>query len=230
MKMKKLLTLFSAVIITGSMTANVYADTLLEKDGVKYRISDGGDNMGLYTGWTSREGKRYYYKDGKQLKNCWLTAGGEKKYYLTGSGEAATGKLTISGVEYEFDGSGEIIYDKWGITLSIDDVSATGCTAVFSRKGGSCKDYLNAAGHALLERFENEEWTAVKTLSMEHSVVWDVETKFITEEEPACFSHDWQWLYGELSPGKYRIAMDVTDNSSFFDDDTVWYTADFEIE
>lgn len=230
MKMRNLIALCAAAAMISGMTANVYADTLETREGLKYRISDTGEDMGLYSGWTSRDRKRYYYKDGEMKRNCWLTSGGEKKNYLTDSGEAATGITVISGTEYEFDRTVKLVPDKWGVTFSIEDVTPTGCTAIFSRSGGSFKGYLNAGGNCFLERCENEEWSTVEALPLDCGMTFSVETKLITEEEPARFDHNWQWFYGELDPGEYRIAMNVTDNSSFTDDDERWYIAYFTIE
>lgn len=103
MKAKKFLALAAAVLTMICVPLNAYADTLTERDGLKYCVSDSGEDMGLYSGWTKKGGDRYYYKNGEMKKNCWLRSKGVRKYFLQADGKAAAGKVTIQGVEYEFD-------------------------------------------------------------------------------------------------------------------------------
>lgn len=49
---------------------NAYADTLTERDGLKCRVSDSDEDMGLYSGWTKKGGDSYYYKNGEMKKDC----------------------------------------------------------------------------------------------------------------------------------------------------------------
>lgn len=230
MKMRTLIALCAAAAMMTGMTANVYADTLETRDGLKYRISDNGEDMGLYSGWTSRDGKRYYYKDGEMKRNCWLTSGGEKKYYLTGSGEAATGKLTVDGVEYEFDERGKVVPDKWGLTLTAKDVTPTGCTLEFIQSGGSPTGELFTGTYYSLEIYKNGEWTAAEMLPQEYDIAWPAVAWPIEANCSADFEENWQWLYGDLAPGKYRIGKQVTDFRRTADYDEKMYYAYFEIE
>ena len=135
MKMKKLLAAATAVLAMALVPVNVYADTLAEKDGLKYLVSDSGGES-LYSGWTKKGSSYYYYINGVMKKNCWLTSNGVKKYFLQADGTRATGKVTVQGVEYEFDENGVIVPDAWGVSLTAKEVTPTGCTVAFAQSGG----------------------------------------------------------------------------------------------
>ncbi|OLS03218.1 immunoglobulin-like domain-containing protein [Tissierella creatinophila] len=44
------------------------------------------------------------------------------------------------------------------------------------------------------------------------------------------FKVDWQWLYGELEPGEYRIIKDISNLEDSGDYKTYYLAAEFEIE
>ena len=56
-------------------------------------------------GLVKKNGKSYYYKKGKMLKNRWVTVN-KKKYYLGADGAAKTGWYTIGSKTYYFGTSG----------------------------------------------------------------------------------------------------------------------------
>lgn len=216
MNVKKFFAAAAAAVLTVSCTtANVSADTLEERDGLKYRISESGEDLGLYSGWTARGGKRYYFKDGERKKNCWLTSKGKRKYFLQADGTLATGKVTLNGVEYEFDEKGAIVPDEWGLTLTAKDVTPTGCTIVFTRSGENTGE-LGTGSPFVIERYKNGKWTEVELIN---DIDWTDEG-WIIGDTSAEFKEKWKNIYGELSAGKYRIGKDV---------DRKMYYAYFEI-
>lgn len=230
MKVKKIIAIAAAVFTMSCMTVNVCADTLEDRDGLKYRISDSGENLGLYSGWTTRGDERYYFKDGVRKKNCWLTSKGKRKYFLQANGTLATGKVTIEGVEYEFDGKGVIIPDEWGLTLTAKDVTPTSCTIVFTQSGGNPTGELETGSPFKLEQYKNGKWAAVEILPHEYDIAWTAEAWVIGENKSIEFSEKWNLLYGELPAGKYRIGKDIMDFRKSGDYDRKMYYAYFEID
>lgn len=82
------ITIFLTILLTINLfSINLLAATLTENNGLKYIEQENGD-MNLYTGWIrkTRSDKHFYYKNGKLLKNCWLTKKGDRQYYLTSDG------------------------------------------------------------------------------------------------------------------------------------------------
>ena len=230
MKMKKLLAVSAALLAMSFSSVNVFADTIAERDGLKYRISDSGEEIGLYSGWTKKGDDYYYYKDGARKKNCWLTANGEKKYFLQADGTRATGKVTVQGVEYEFDENGVIVPDAWGLTFTAKDVTPTGCTVVFTQSGGNpTGEEMFTGTYSIVERYKNGEWGEVEWLPQEYDVAWAAVALIINENDSTEFNEGWGTIYGVLPAGKYRIGKKVTDFRKAGDYDEKMYYAYFEI-
>lgn len=229
MNAKRFLAVAAAVIAMSCVPVNVCADTLTERDGLKYLVSDSGAES-LYSGWTKKGGDRYYYKDGVMKKNCWITSKGVKKYFLQADGSRATGKVTIRGVEYEFDENGVLLPDAWGLTLTAKDVTPTSCTLVFTQSGGDPTGELETGSPFVIEQYKNGEWTELKTIYPEDDpIFWTDEGWLIYKNESAEFKTGWKDIYGELPAGKYRIGKDVDDFRKTADYDTKMYYAYFEI-
>ncbi len=123
MKISFKLTAAALAAITSMSCASVtaYADKLKTVDGTLYRYSDSGEVKGKYTGWVKTSKGRYYYKNGKKIKNKWLKLNGQPTYYLGKNGRAMTGPVYLSnGALYHFDDNGKL---KYRIRLIIDEIT-----------------------------------------------------------------------------------------------------------
>ncbi len=227
MKVKKFLAVAAAALTMSCVPLNAYADALAERDGLKYLVSDSGAES-LYSGWTKKGGDRYYYKNGVMKKNCWITSKGVRKYFLQADGKMAVGKVTVQGVEYEFDENGALVPDAWGLTLTAKDVTPTGCTVVFAQSGGNPTGELDTGTYFKLEQYKNGEWTDVETLR--DDIAWPAIGIPIDKNSSREVNAKWQELYGELPAGKYRIGKDVLDFRKTADYDRKMYYAYFEIK
>lgn len=229
MKAKKILALGTAILTVWCMPVNIFADTLVQRDGLKYLVSDSGEEKGLYSGWSKKGDDYYYYKDGVMKKNCWIMSEGKKKYFLRSDGSRAVGNVTIRGVSYKFDSKGVIMPDEWGVELSVKDVSPTGLTVVFTQSGGHPSGELITGTYFTVERYENGSWQTVDEIPSEYDRVWDDIAWIIAMDETREFEESWKGLYGELPAGQYRIGKEVTDFRRTADYDNKMYWAYFEI-
>lgn len=216
--MKKILKATAAILAAATMTFTVpmtaAAASLKADDGLMY-IQEDSSEASLYTGWTKKAGKRYYYKDGVKKKNCWVTSKGERKYYLTGDGSAAVGKVTISGVEYEFDEKGRLVKDDWGITVTAEDVTADGLKMVFTfeRPADNCTNSLITSegkyisvftgDEYLIEKYEDGKWKEVPYKA--DGWVWTDMASEMNGGSEFKFDINWKELYGTLESGRYRV-------------------------
>lgn len=229
MNAKRFLAAAAAALMIACTPVNAYADTLAERDGLKYRVSDSGEES-LYSGWTKKGGDRYYYKDGIMKKNCWITSKGKKKYFLQADGTRATGKVTVQGVEYEFDENGVLLPDAWGLTLTAKDVTPTSCTLVFTQSGGNPTGELETGSPFVIEQYKNGEWTELKTIYPEDDPIqWTEESWLIDKNNSVEFKERWKNIYGELPAGKYRICKEIFDCGGSGDNYKKTYYAYFEI-
>lgn len=121
--------------------------------------------------------------------------------------------------------------DKWGIRLWAEDVTKTGLTIVCEQFGGNPTGNLQTGAWYTLEVMnENNEWEKVEYLPQEHEVVWNSIAYGIKKNDQTEFEINWEWLYGEIDEGHYRIGKEIMDFRQAGDFDKDVYYADFFVE
>lgn len=201
------------------LSINSSAKALIESEGLKFIEQENGD-MVLYTGWTKKSDKRFYYKNGKMIKNKWLTSKGVRKYYLTDDGSAATGKVTISGTEYEFDDKGRLVLDKWNVKMETTDVSETGLTLVVTISDDSFKGEYTYGVPYTIEKYSENIWQPLTVINDDISWV-DIELMFDVGINK--YTYRWEDLYGQLPKGRYRICKEIRKYTGGECEDKVYY-------
>ncbi|MBO6230101.1 MAG: hypothetical protein J6O50_06000 [Ruminiclostridium sp.] len=81
---KLLAAALAAITAMSCTSATAFADTLKVVDGVTYRYSDSGEQLGKYTGWAKTSKGKVYYKNGVKV----------------------TKNTTIKGIRYKFNKNG----------------------------------------------------------------------------------------------------------------------------
>ena len=119
-------------------------------------------------------------------------------------------------------------YD-WGIALTAEDVSPTGLTLTCTQSGGSPTGELQTGSYYSLEVLEGESWTAVEQRPQEYDVAWTAEAWVIPMEDSVQWTVDWDWLYGSLPAGTYRLGKEITDFRDSGDYDKQMAYAQFTI-
>lgn len=119
--------------------------------------------------------------------------------------------------------------DKWGITFRADDVTPKGIILKIEQFGGHPSGELQTGVAYLLETTVNDEWQPVKTKSGKplvwNSIAYGIKKNNITE-----MKIDWQYAYGELKPGFYRLSKEIMDFRAAGDYDKETYHVYFSIE
>ncbi|MBR2041962.1 MAG: hypothetical protein IJ945_06300 [Oscillospiraceae bacterium] len=115
--------------------------------------------------------------------------------------------------------------DEWGITFSVSDVTATGATVIFTQTGGNPTGELTTGSYYRIEK-DGKELPYVT----EGNIGWTSEAYMIPPEGSYKTTISWEWLYGELEPGTYRIYKGVSDWRAPGDSDGKEYSAEFVIE
>lgn len=118
--------------------------------------------------------------------------------------------------------------DKWGLTLTADDITPKGLTIKFEQFGGAPTGELQTGDWYTLETTVDDEWQPVEPLRSDyawHTVAYGLRERDITE-----FQVDWEWLYGELPPGFYRLSKKVHDFRGTGDFDEEIYEVTFTVE
>ena len=152
---------------------------------------------------------------------------------ITNDSERDTEQVTDKTTEpvlVEGSTESKTIQDKrnWGITLSAEDVTATGMTLVCTQFGGAPTGELQTGSEYKLYILKAGSWIEVSTVIKEYG--WDAVAYMIPSNESREFEINWEWLYGELPAGNYRIGKEIMDFRAVGDYDTEWYYAEFEIQ
>ncbi|MGN0643043.1 MAG: immunoglobulin-like domain-containing protein [Huintestinicola sp.] len=107
----------------------------------------------------------------------------------------------------------DIASEEWGISMSAENITPTGLTAVFTRNGGDpVGEYMTGTSYFLEEYFDGE-WKPRQYLPQEYEICWDSVGYIIADGSESRFDINWEQLYGSLENGKYRIGKDVQTGS-----------------
>ena len=120
--------------------------------------------------------------------------------------------------------------NKWGITLEVDNVTATGLTIICNHSGGENVAELDTGSYYVIQKLEKTGWVDVEYLTQEYELGWTLEAWIIQKEGTTQWDVNWEWLYGQLPTGEYRIGKEIMNfrGSGDFDKEMVY--ADFIIE
>ena len=97
--------------------------------------------------------------------------------------------------------------NDWGITLKTENVTPKGLTVICEQSGGENIAELNTGSYYVIQRYD-KEWTNVEYLPQEYDISWTSEAWIITKDSSNSWDVDWEWLYGELPVGSYRIGKE----------------------
>ncbi|MBS5934216.1 MAG: hypothetical protein KIC94_15260 [Clostridiales bacterium] len=114
-----------------------------------------------------------------------------------------------------------------GISMSVQMDSVTKKGAVITLLNKSDKDYQYGDQY-YLQKHEDGRWYDVPYVIENYGfndIAYGLEKNNKSE-----FKVDWNWLYGELEPGEYRIVKDIMDFRDTGDYDVYTLTAEFIIE
>lgn len=97
----------------------------------------------------------------------------------------------------------------WGVSLSATNVTPTGLTVVFTQSGGSDAAELTTGSYYVIQKRSGQSWEDVETLIPKSELAWTAEAIIIFKNESRPLETNWEWLYGALPAGEYRIGKEV---------------------
>lgn len=101
--------------------------------------------------------------------------------------------------------------NQWGVTLEVDNVTANGLTMICTQSGGNPSGELQTGSDYVLEECINGNWYKVEYIIDEYNVSWTAEARIIPMNDSVSWDFNWEYLYGELAAGEYRIGKDIMD-------------------
>lgn len=131
---------------------------------------------------------------------------------------------TREGGAYIYNSDYDLDLDQIGLSFTLKNISSTGATLVFRNYDVDAPTGdLEYGDDFMLEVQKGDIWEEVP-ISLEgnyafNSIAYTIPTKGISEREL-----DWEWLYGALAPGTYRIRKSIHDfrGSGDFDEYTAY--------
>jgi len=106
-------------------------------------------------------------------------------------------------------------YDKddfydWGIRLDTENVTSTGLTLLCTQSGGEFEGELHTGSPFSLSVYKDDQWQPVEETPSEYERTWTMEAWMIPKNDVVRWDVNWEFLYGELEPGLYRITKSIT--------------------
>lgn len=118
------------------------------------------------------------------------------------------------------------IPEKWLPVLHLETASATGATVVFRQEHDIGNNLVLCGNDYFLEQYTGSGWQPLPTLTEDPTFVTNAFVIMAIPREDI----DWQWLYGTLSPGHYRLGKTVTLHSNTENRETDTVYAEFTIK
>ena len=129
-------------------------------------------------------------------------------------------KVTVPAVEDEG-------FPNWGLTLSVKNVTESGLTLVCTQSGGELTGELQTGSDYKLIVLK-EAWEDVPTIIEDYG--WNMIAYMVAKNDVTEFEYDWEWMYGKLPPGTYRMIKGFTQFREAGDYDDFAYWVEFEIK
>lgn len=114
------------------------------------------------------------------------------------------GLILLSGCEKEYNESKYIVTDVENVSISIQDISLSGATITIRDINENPYTYSE---WYKIEKEENGKWYELKTIIDDYG--FNEMAYFPDENNEVKFVINWEWLYGKLSLGSYRILKQV---------------------
>ncbi len=119
--------------------------------------------------------------------------------------------------------------DAWGISLSTKNVSRSGLTVTIRQFGGNFSGEIQTNDWFFLEGHSEAGWHPIEKVLTDETTAWNDTLHLIRQNEETDFDIDWQWLYGELPPGYYRLTKEIVKHCDLGDYETRQYSTYFLI-
>ena len=118
-------------------------------------------------------------------------------------------------------------FPNWGLTLSVKDVTESGLTLVCTQSGGELTGELQTGSDYKLIVLK-DAWEDVPTIIEDYG--WDMIAYGVSKNDVTEFEYNWEWLYGKLPAGTYRMVKGFTEYRETGDYDNFTYWTEFEIK
>ena len=130
--------------------------------------------------------------------------------------------MAMCGCQPSYPSPYEIVECEDGFVISVDEasVSPTGLTVVITND--TDQDYSYGAWYRV-EKKKHDNWVQVNPITYWGQNDW---LDGVGANSTKSIVYEWEWYYGELKPGEYRIVLELQPGESEYR----YYAAEFVIE
>ncbi len=115
----------------------------------------------------------------------------------------------------------------WSISMQAQNVTPFGLTLAITRSGGYVQGDIEYGPEFSLEKLENGQWAPVPTLDAEYD--FPAEAYVIDKDTTETEEIKWEYMYGNLPKGKYRLCRQFQNADDKSDLGKITVYASFEI-
>ena len=116
---------------------------------------------------------------------------------------------------------------NWGIQLDAENVTSSGLTLVVTQAGTIPDGTLTTGQPYFIQKKENNNWISLEPLL--EAWGWTTEAWIISMNDTARWDVSWEWLFGKLQSGQYRIGKDIYLETVSGNREQAVYYVEFEI-
>ena len=138
-------------------------------------------------------------------KICWVLLA----LLLVGGCSAPTAQTTTTVTETITAAPESVKAEDWGVTMRLEKEKPTGVELILDRSGSDKTDEIMCGSDYVLEQKVDGEWKAVPQKDPDMMVAWTAEAYTIPAGGEHRFTYDWDWLYGSLPAGEYRVGKNI---------------------
>lgn len=220
----------------------IYGDTLSLTDSETITINT-DDNLITYSSspissyltygeYSNSEGNSYTFTDEKGIKHSFTIEENSinynnKRFVYYNDENQATQKLTDNIPNKSVADNKYNQFDKCTMEIVEGTITAAGLTV---RLKSTNENETFYGSYYRIEKYENSEWKEVQHQKLQGELGWTAEAYPIPTDGFSDCVINWKWLYGELTPGQYRIIKDIINFRGTGDYDEYFLAAEFEIE
>jgi len=117
--------------------------------------------------------------------------------------------------------------NEYPVSLTVKDVTSTGLTLICENTGEGIRGELTTGSPYILQERVGNTWSNCPTVIENYG--WTMEA-WIVQEGTTEWKVDWNWLHGELEPGRYRIGKSFFDYVQAGEQEEFTVYAEFDIK
>lgn len=120
--------------------------------------------------------------------------------------------------------------EDWGVELLTENITPSGLTIICNQAGGTNVFELNTGSFYVIQKLVETGYVDVEYLPQEYDIGWTSEAYIINKGSSTTWDINWEWLYGKLPAGEYRIGKEIMNFRGPGDFDQEMVYAHFEIK